>query len=272
MSYPRYRTLQTPEIQPSSRGREHVIEELNAVRSRVLRRRARGGSAAGAPAGRLRRRRAATLVSGESGVASLAAGSRATSPESSQRESSSRSSRRARGRALPGGAAFARGAEVPRVRSRADYDGGARPHAVARRARAALPASLLATARAVRASSAGGATRAAFGGGFGIPERRRGRATARRAAGIEQTRSAGRTSRAHDGVRSVRRGGRGRACRQARGAPGGGTRAASIRAGGGEGSESDDRPGCFYAEATNRQHGFVNATPLGRTFPDVPSR
>ena len=39
------------------------------------------------------------------------------------------------------GAAFARGAEIPRVHSPADYDGGARPHAVARRARAALPGS-----------------------------------------------------------------------------------------------------------------------------------
>jgi hypothetical protein len=32
------------------------------------------------------------------------------------------------------GAAFGRRAEVSRVRPRADYDGGARPHAVARRA------------------------------------------------------------------------------------------------------------------------------------------
>src|ERR1019366_8894063 len=109
--------------------------------------------------------------------------------------------------------------EVPRVRSRADYDGGARPHAVARRARASLPASPLA-----------------------VPAR---------------------TSGASPRVRSVRRGGRGgRACRRERGAPSGGTCSASSRAGGGEGSESDDRP-----EATNRQHGFVNATPSGRIYP-----
>jgi hypothetical protein len=52
------------------------------------------------------------------------------------------------------GAAFARGAEVPRVRSRADYDGGARPHAVARRARAALPGSPRAAAPAPRVAPA----------------------------------------------------------------------------------------------------------------------
>src|ERR1039458_5686701 len=39
------------------------------------------------------------------------------------------------------GAAFGRRAEVARVRSRADYDGDARPPAVARRAQAALPPS-----------------------------------------------------------------------------------------------------------------------------------
>ena len=69
-----------------------------------------------------------------------------------------------------------------------------------------------------------------------------------------------RTSRANAGVRAVRQGGR--AGRRERGAPGGGTCSASSRAGGGEGSESDDRP-----EATNRQHGFVNATPSGRIYP-----
>lgn len=89
MSYPRYWTLQTPETQPSSRGREHRRDRgPNAVlvRSGVPRtgQRSRGGgSAAGAFAGRLRRRRAATLVShgcspGESGVARLAAARPAT--------------------------------------------------------------------------------------------------------------------------------------------------------------------------------------------------
>ncbi len=64
------------------------------------------------------------------------------------------------------GAAFGRRAEVPRVRSWADYDGGARPHAVARRARATLPASPLAvparTSRASAAVSSGSSRRAAL--------------------------------------------------------------------------------------------------------------
>ena len=65
VSYARYRTLQTPEIQPSSRGREHRRDRgaecgphpfsRSAHRRNV---RAACGSAAGALAGRLRRRRA----------------------------------------------------------------------------------------------------------------------------------------------------------------------------------------------------------------------
>src|ERR1035441_6856731 len=86
------------------------------------------------------------------------------------------------------GAAFGRRAEVPRVRSRDDYDGGARPHAVARRARASLPASPLAVAppRTSRASA-------------GVLAVRRGGRGGARAGGGEQRLAARRAQRVGGG-------------------------------------------------------------------------
>ena len=46
MSYPRYRTLQTPEIQPSSRGREHQRDRGSECGPRPLSHSAHRGSAA----------------------------------------------------------------------------------------------------------------------------------------------------------------------------------------------------------------------------------
>jgi hypothetical protein len=89
-SYARYRTLQTPEIQLSSRGREHRRDRGAECGSRPFSRsahrrsvRAACGSAAGALAGRLRRRRAARRSS--HAVARRARASLPASPRPSRR-------------------------------------------------------------------------------------------------------------------------------------------------------------------------------------------
>jgi hypothetical protein len=116
VSYARYRTLQTPEIQPSSRRREHRRDSRSRMRSssvlafRTPARRSGGvrkcrGCARGPTT--TAERVLTRLLAGASVVANLAAG-RPGSHEWRQPESSLRSSRRARGGARAGGIAAPR--------------------------------------------------------------------------------------------------------------------------------------------------------------------